>query len=281
MKDLLISLSSNYNFNDLKPWVESFNKTGSDAEKIILVYNCDLATVNELESRGFTVMSPAPRTDSGYAYTHPSILPHVERFFHMWLFLRERRDEFRYIVSTDIRDVVFQRDPFEFIDKVLSENPNMNYLAASESVLYRDEIYWGANNFIQSFSEYTFPQVKDRLIYNMGVVAGRAPHVIDLFAQVFFSAALAFGRTVSDQQSYNLLLSLEPFISQTIFLDSEDGWAAQLGTSLDPRFDSVRTEPSPIMIDDTLRTSDGSKEFYIVHQYDRYQDLTDHYRNLY
>mgnify|MGYP003352863148 CR=1 FL=1 len=122
MKDLLISLSSNYNFNDLKPWVVSFNKTGSGAEKIILVYNCDLDTVNELESRGFTVMSPAPRTDIGYSYTHPTIFPHVERFFHMWLFLRERKNKFRYIVSTDIRDVVFQKDPFEFVHKLLLNN---------------------------------------------------------------------------------------------------------------------------------------------------------------
>jgi hypothetical protein len=55
-------------------------------------------------------------------------------------------------------------------------------------------------------------------------------------------------------------------------MDSESGWAAQLGTTVDPRkieqFKPLLLEPSPVMINGKVTTSKGNV-FTIVHQYDR------------
>jgi hypothetical protein len=55
-------------------------------------------------------------------------------------------------------------------------------------------------------------------------------------------------------------------------MNSEDGWAAQLGTTADPskieQFRPFLLEAEPKMNDDKVTTSTG-KIFTIVHQYDR------------
>ena len=53
---------------------------------------------------------------------------------------------------------------------------------------------------------------------------------------------------------------------------SESGWAAQLGTTVDPnKIESFREfllEPSPKLVGDMVCTSDG-RSHVVVHQYDR------------
>ena len=55
-------------------------------------------------------------------------------------------------------------------------------------------------------------------------------------------------------------------------MTSESGWAAQLGTTVDPskkaQFGPLLLEPPPVMINGEVATSKGNV-FTIVHQYDR------------
>jgi hypothetical protein len=57
-----------------------------------------------------------------------------------------------------------------------------------------------------------------------------------------------------------------------MYLRSEDGWAAQLGTTVDPskidNFGPLLLEPSPKLEGGKVVTSTGTP-FTIVHQYDR------------
>ena len=72
-----------------------------------------------------------------------------------------------------------------------------------------------------------------------------------------------------DQAAYNILLSLKTYRDVTHVSNSEDGWAAQLGTT-GPWHGcgSPLVEAKPILVDDVVCTSEG-KPFTIVHQYDR------------
>ena len=68
------------------------------------------------------------------------------------------------------------------------------------------------------------------------------------------------------------MISQEPYRSTSLYMNSEDGWAAQLGTTADPskieQFRPFLLEAEPKMVDGKVTTSEG-KEFTIVHQYDR------------
>ena len=75
-----------------------------------------------------------------------------------------------------------------------------------------------------------------------------------------------------DQAALNILLSLEPYKSITRFSESEDAWACQAGTTVDPskinKYKKYLTEPEPHFDGNYVYTSEGIK-FCIVHQYDR------------
>jgi hypothetical protein len=68
------------------------------------------------------------------------------------------------------------------------------------------------------------------------------------------------------------MISMSPYIDTSLYMTSESGWAAQLGTTADPsKIESFRPyllEAEPQMIDGKVCTSEG-KVFTIVHQYDR------------
>ena len=70
----------------------------------------------------------------------------------------------------------------------------------------------------------------------------------------------------------DVLLNSEPYKSMTRFAMSEDGFSAQLGTTIDPtkikNFLPHLLEAQPIWKDDYVCTSTGVKHT-IVHQYDR------------
>lgn len=277
MKDLLISLSSNFTFEDLKPWILSFNKVNSSAKRIILLYNCDANSVKQIQNFNFEILSPlSQNSDGSYGYVNNDIHMNVERFGHMWSFLRKRKNEFRYILSTDSRDIIFQRDPFEFIHETFLKNPDKNYILSSEGILYRDEQRWGAPNFYHSFGPSAFDHIKDKTIYNCGTLAGRSEHIIDLFCFIFF---MSVNNVVPnpDQAAYNFILSQEPFKSMAFLTNHDDGWAAQLGTMIANNFDNVIKENKPIWKNNKFVTN-KNKEFYIVHQYDRINELKNYYK---
>jgi hypothetical protein len=93
----------------------------------------------------------------------------------------------------------------------------------------------------------------------------------DLAANIF---VMSINRPIPivDQSTFNFMVSQHPYITTSAYMTSESGWAAQLGTTVDPskkeQFGPLLLEPSPIMIDGNVVTSTG-KVFTIVHQYDR------------
>ena len=68
------------------------------------------------------------------------------------------------------------------------------------------------------------------------------------------------------------MISQSPYKKTSHYFKSEDAWACQLGTTVDPakidEFKPKLLEASPIMEGGVVKTSKG-KPFTIVHQYDR------------
>ena len=150
------------------------------------------------------------------------------------------------------------------------ELPGAKLMFASESMKYKDEP-WGNQNLMETFGPFFHERFKDNTIYNVGVLAGRGEAMRDLCAMIF---AMSVNRPIPivDQSTFNFMISQEPYKSVARYMKSEDGWAAQLGTTADPskleQFKPFLLEPSPIMKDGKVTTSTG-KDFTIVHQYDR------------
>jgi hypothetical protein len=270
MRDLIIGSITNYSVKDLLPWVESLNASGFNGDRYLVCYNIDYDTIEYLKKNGFILKLfcdiPGQRR-----FTHlPSRNFHicVDRFYDMWCVLKSLKGKYRYIISTDVGDVIFQSNPSIWLENNLGD---YKINAATESILYKDEIYWGATNMKQSFGIEVYQSVKDNLIYNAGTISGCFDTIVDLFI-VIYNMCQGFGTRNPDQAAYNVLLSLEPYKSITKFNMSEDGWAAQLGTSMVDKFSNVLVEPSPIYENGEIVTS-KRQPFVIVHQYNRLPHL--------
>jgi hypothetical protein len=268
MKDLIIGCSTNYNWDKIKYWVNSINKSGFEGDKVLIFMSVDKDTLQKVNEAGFQAIVLSQPDEFGN-FKYESRLPvHVERFFHIYNFLRENR--YRYVITTDVKDVIFQKNPIEYIEENLGDKKLM---FASESLLYKDEP-WGNQNLLETFGSYFHSIFKNNLIFNVGVLAGRGDDMRDL-ACMIFNMSINRPIPIVDQSTFNLMISMAPYLYTSLYLKSEDAWACQLGTTADPskieQFKPFLEEPSPRFENGKVVTSVG-KEFTIVHQYDRVPD---------
>lgn len=266
-KDLIIGAFTDYDWSKIKYWANSIDRCGFTGDKAVIVYNCNATTVQELLNRKFKVW--AFNKDQYGNLTYPGqLIIVVQRFFHLWQYISNLTNiaDYRYVISTDVKDVVFQKNPSEWLEHNLN---GYKVCASSESIKYENEP-WGADNMQGSYPAF-WNMVKNNTIWNCGVQAGDIRVMKDLWLQIWLSCSAA-QRHNPDQAAYNLLLTLEPWKSITRFTYSEEAWACQAGTTVDPKkiddFKKHLTEPQPLWNNEQSTTSTGQTH-YILHQWDR------------
>lgn len=271
MKDIVIGAVTGYSFDKIKPWVNSLEQSGFDGVKAMLCYNVDLSVAQELDKRGFTVLALGQNKETGnLEYKHDFSIV-VERFLHLWYFLKKFEGKYRYVITTDVKDVVFQTNPSTWLEQNLGDK-EIN--VACESIRYKDE-EWGNHNLFKSFGPVIYDLHKDNLIYNCGTLSGKFDTMLDLFLNIYLlcngTSHQIEGGGGPDQAALNILLNMKSYKDVTRFSMSEDGWAAQLGTTgpqIVGKYGDKLVEKTPVLVDNVVCTSTG-KPFALVHQYDR------------
>lgn len=267
MKDLILASISNYTYDKVKCWLNSLKQSGFDGDIIMVCLDVDEDAVNKIHEQGVEVY---------YGSLQPNQHIVVERFYYYWAILSELQEKYRFVICTDVSDVIFQRDPSRWLDF------NVRYeciIASSESIKYKDEV-WGYHNIRNTFGERIGNELNDNIICNAGVIAGRPKKLEQLFKLIYFMCdnrpSQVMGGGGPDQAAYNIALTNSLFEDDLFFVPSEMGWAAQLGTTGDPhklpRYEPLLVEPKPIFKDGMVCTSNG-EPFYIVHQYNRVPEI--------
>jgi glycosyltransferase involved in cell wall biosynthesis len=271
-RDIVIAATSGYAFDQIKCWANSLERSGFTGERVVIVGNASLDLVRELSSRGFRVFTKGSREESsGYHYTKPNFLDHdmsIERFYLIWEFLRNSQDdEYRYVISVDIRDSIFQSDPSRWVAENIGDK---KLLVSSEGLLCEDED-WNRGSMLEAFGPTVYSHMAKRMVWNCGAIAGEFSVFRDLCLNLYLCC---IGRNVpySDQAALNVLLSLDPFRALTRFDAGDLGWACHGGTMVDHgtvqdyamKYRGIK----PVLDGNFVRTSSG-KTFCIVHQYDR------------
>jgi hypothetical protein len=257
-KNLIIGGFTNYEINQLRPWVLSAKIHAGDNDDVVLVYgDTTNVTLDWLESQGVIIV---PMSD-----VHLTGGPiHVARFLSIYEYLHKHWQEYDYVITTDVKDVYFQTDPFKFlVDRKL--------IIASEGLKYKDES-WGNENLYQAYGPYVYEKFKDNEIFNVGTFGGKSEYVKDMVFNIFTNASGRF-IPICDQAVFNVLLNTQPFkdvATKTI------QWAAELGTIMDPsKIDGFRPNllfAEPVWENGLLKDVNGHL-FPIVHQYDRVPEI--------
>ena len=123
-KNLIIGGYTNYGINQLRPWVLSaIEVAGKNTDVVLVAGNTSTETVDWLKKQGVVVI-PMLQVQN--------IPIHVSRFLSIYDFLYSHWQIYNYVVTTDVKDVYFQKDPFVLLtDKKL--------VIASEGLKYQDE----------------------------------------------------------------------------------------------------------------------------------------------
>lgn len=273
-KDCVIGFITGYDFDKLKPWIYSLNQSGFTGDKILVVYNLDYSVAKQIEENGIKVIAfDKDDFNSRYVYNHPFNIV-ISRFQHLWFIMNQINQKYRYIITTDVADVVFQRNPSTWLEENLEDK---KLCVGSENLKYRDE-EWGINNMNQSFGNIATSYMADKTIYNAGTLAGEYQTLIDLCYNVYLLCQGAPmqvpGGGGPDQAALNILLSLEPYKSITKFNDHDDTWSCQCGTTVDPnKVDNFRSnflvKKEPVWRDGSSVYNSKDEKYVLVHQYNR------------
>jgi hypothetical protein len=268
--DVVVGCITNYDFQTIKPWVNSLDRCGFVGKKVVLCYNINADVIEELKSRNYTILAFKLDEQGNAVYNGGkpfSIV--VERFFHLWAMLSPLKGRFRNLIHTDVKDVIFQKNPSEYIGDF---GPRI--IAASESIKYKDE-NWGRENIRQAFGDVVYEAHKENVIVNAGTLSGDFSTLVDFFLNVYM---VSCGSKIHnpDQAAVNILLSKLPYTSITHVSPPSEGWACQAGTTNDP---NKIEEYLPKLVDKndakSYLGSDGlihnylGIPFWLVHQWDR------------
>lgn len=284
MKDLVIGCYNNYDWNIVQYWANSLKQSGFDGHKIMVVMNSDADTVKRLIDQGFMIIAFGQEHNPERFVFESTMAPHVERFFHIWstLFKLDEASRPEYVFTTDVRDVVFQTNPSEWIRNMVDVAPGELYIA-SESIKYKNEP-WGNQNLLETFGPVFHDILKEKTIYNVGTIAGTYEAVKDICLMIF---QMSLGRKIPivDQAVYNFILNQYPYTRAAVPTTEFDAFAATLGTTLDPnkatQFDPFLLETKPAVTPEGIVLNSYKDPFCMVHQWDRVPDLVPLIKNLY
>lgn len=284
--DLVIGVfTSNYTWEDIEPWVVSLDRSGYKGNKsVLIVGQWSYESVNQdiskkLHKYGFTIgLSPLSSSKSSFM---------VERFFHVWNYLRNLDGPVGNVIVTDVKDVIFQYDPSTFFDPI-----GTGIVVSGEGLKYRDEP-WSRENLANSFGNLTKPHFYDNEIICAGVIGGEFNLMKDLMLQIYaicqlspYKNSTVPGGGGPDQAALNVLLNQLVWFNNTLFTNADDNFCLHAGTTqaamyagsgqIGHDFVNGRFDPSsvtwmakePLFENGELKTSEGVP-YKIVHQYNR------------
>ena len=242
-KNLLIGAMANYTTEHIKEYLQSTGNLPTNVDKIMLGYNIDKNTINVLKENGWQVYE-------GVLNGHI----HTQRFRDFWYILQN--SNYDYILTTDVRDVFFQQDPFSWLQENLCEEKEI--LIASENLTYEEEA-WAVKNMAEGYGQLYWDYIKDKEIGNVGVLAGRGEAMIGLFHLIWMVSQSGDTKHFTDQSGCNLIIH-NPMVKDKIQIDRN--FCLQVGT---------------------LKDKEAPNEYWkypLIHQYDRSKFFTEIVRNL-
>jgi len=254
---IIFGCITKYTPTDLSPYVESIARSGFKGRKIMLVYDIPQETIDYLKSKEWELY--------GSELQQHIIL---QRFRDGYKLLENFGEE--TVIWTDVKDVVFQKDPTNWITK----NMKKELLSFSECITFKNE-EWAVVNAGTSFP-MEWEWLQNKTSYCAGTIVGKANALKDLFIEIYrWSMTTSNPDQLSDQAAYNVLINLNHFKENVQFVNQEEGFVTQMNTVwiMKEKYKDFLLEPPPIVEDNGTVKNQKGEEFCLIHQYDRNPNL--------
>jgi hypothetical protein len=276
-RDVVIGCFTAYEFDRIRLWVNSLDRSGFSGLKLVLCGEAEPATLRELERRNYHVI----RFEMHDKEDPYSIFR--DRYLQTYNVLQQMGERtYRFVIAPDMKDVVFQTNPTNWLE----QNAGSAHLIAGSECLTHESEDWARQMMLEMFGPEIYDLIKEKIIYNAGTMAGRPRAFTQFSLQVFLMLAKK-SETLNlypDQAAANLLLHFTQYLDLTRFATAESGWTCTAGTTADPRviskYKPMLTEPEPRLNDFQVVTSLGTP-YCLVHQYDRVPSWLDRLKQRY
>jgi hypothetical protein len=266
MDDLILTaMKGAYPWDTLKTFVNSIKFSGYAGQKVMLAHGIDPDVRAELVACGFEVVNydiADKRTFGSYC---------SERFWPANTFLRERAQDYRYIIWVDWKDLVVQTDPAMWLQQNLAP---YKLVGCTEGLRIAEEYYndWWLKQAAPDPD--TYMRARGGKICCAGTLAGEALAMRDLMCEIYRVLSTspdkpdyAGGVTpLIDQGVLNYLVRVSPFKEITQIPEMDSGFCATCNWYFVHRW---RHMSYPIMDKGVVYPVGKFTPFSIVHQYDR------------
>ena len=280
MTELLIGVCHGLAPDKIHNWVVSSRSCGFSGDVALIGVDAtatlaDLCAAHNVALTDVSSMDPffldhPPSTEPLGDLPHGGIRIHHQRYLLLHRYLSQA-SSYELVVTTDVRDVVFQQNPFARLRALLDAGA-AEILIGSENIRFKDEP-WNSKNLGSAYPFLTDAVACDEPVCS-GVIGGRLAPLRDFLMLVYLVTRNFLSEKVSDQAGVNALLHLHPFSERVAITRLTDAWVCHLGVSgptdqhKDQGYDRNLLEASPALRGDMVVTA-GGEAFDIVHQYER------------
>jgi len=261
-RDLVISVLRGQPWSWIATYANSLSRSGFKGTKLMFVDSVPEPALTNLNRLGFRVL-PFTTKDPARFVTRDRFAPAVA-------YLKEHAQEYRNVIWTDVRDLIFQSDPSVWLQENMAP---ARLIGCSESLLVKTDLGYNTNWLNQSFPNDPTAReiVRENEICCGGTVAGEALAMRDLLTKLY--EMVCSSATMNDQTALCYLLRVSPFKEIVRVPRNSEGFTATCSWHIG-KGHSIHgndlTDHSPYFDPNGLvYTPDKKKLFCIVHQFDR------------
>lgn len=177
--------------------------------------------------------------------------------YYKWLV--ERQDEYDLVFQTDLRDVILQGNPFEFMQK----HPDKHMFYTCEGMKVKDNtcnLYW-ENQYRTLLRNYN-EDYKESFVVNGGIVGGRIDYFLNHLLMVFTNINRNINPPIMDQQFITYMYQHMNQNPKVMFCHPNTDNFCVTG-------EAVKWGNITINHDGNNAISPANQPYYIYHQWDR------------
>ncbi len=267
--NLIIGIANNYTFNDIKPFIISLRETGYNEDLVLFAETTDPTVKKNAHKYNITCIEYSAKYPFLFTVKNndPILPPKSTKDFHLfsyrhiiyYQYLINNTQNYSHIMITDVRDVIFQANPFNWIS-----DSNLHCFLEATGEKIKDDHAHNASWVKNALGEKTLTLIGNNPISCAGIVIGETTAIKDYITKmtnIIITNPNASGPT--DQGLHNYLVHTDKLINMMLHKNNES-----------PVLTIGRMPHGIIPLSHDKRFLNKDKSIpAILHQYDRHPDI--------
>lgn len=274
MKDAIVGVITGLTWPEIRTYAVTLSRCGFEGDKVMFVHNVSPEVIQKLMSLDFKlVLFDMPQEMEGLSckatedvaawstfirYRYQVVLPWMRRFVA----------DYRYLLCADVRDVMFQTNPVEWLEKYVQGKYSL--VVGREGWRIGDQYHNNEWMKHAAESQAEYQRMREEEVLCAGCVAGTAPAMLRLYEEMW-ELCLRIDPLANEQAIFNCLMRKPPYDEITLCPTMAAGFVATGWRTKIFLPYAYSTDGSPYYNTDdhVVYTPNRQEVFCIIHQYDR------------